>query len=70
MAARYSREALRLGTRDARLYYHAGVIAYAQGDRSTASRQLQTALQINPAFSILEAPQARALLAELSGGAP
>src|SRR5215207_85447 len=38
------REALRLGTRDARLYYHAGMIERAAGDRGAARDYLERAL--------------------------
>ncbi|MBX3052150.1 MAG: tetratricopeptide repeat protein [Caldilineaceae bacterium] len=55
----YSAESLRLGTQDALLHYHAGVIAQALGDREMARQHLQTALDINPAFSILHADDAR-----------
>lgn len=61
----YMQEALRLGTRDARLYYHDGVIAAALHDTVAACRQLSQALAINPAFNLLEAAHARALLATL-----
>lgn len=56
-AKRYSEEALRLGTRDALLHFHAGKIAQALGDSASANQHFATALDINPAFSILDAPQ-------------
>lgn len=59
-ARHYSQEALRLGTRDALLHYHAGRIAEAQGDSATAREHYQTALQINPYFSLRYAADARA----------
>jgi tetratricopeptide (TPR) repeat protein len=61
-AARYSSEALRLGTRDANLHYHAGMIARARGDSAAARAHLEAALSINPHFSPLRAPLARAVL--------
>ena len=64
-ARRYSEEALRLGTRDATLHYHAGMIAYALQDRDGARKHLKEALAINPAFSVRYAPRARQLLARL-----
>lgn len=64
-ARRYSDEALRLGTRDALLHYHAGMIAYQLGDHQTARAHLQLALEINPAFSLRHAPEVRTLLAQL-----
>ena len=39
--------ALRLGTQDPRLLYHAGMIAKANGAFATARRDLQSALQMN-----------------------
>ncbi len=65
-AWRYSQEALHLGTREALWHYHAGMIAYALGDRAAARRHLQQALAIDPAFSTLFAPVARALLAAIA----
>lgn len=59
-------EALRLGTRDARLNYHAGMIAHALGDRSAAARHLKLSLEINPAFDTLHADAARRTLATVS----
>jgi tetratricopeptide (TPR) repeat protein len=58
-AWRYSQEALRLGTRDALLHFHAGMIAQQRGDTAAAQTHLQTALQINPDFSPLYAPIAQ-----------
>lgn len=61
-AQRAIQEALKLGTQDAKLYYHAGMIAQASGDRVNARRYLQTALRLNPAFDPLQAQYARAAL--------
>lgn len=55
-------EALRLGTRDARLHYHAGMIEQALGNRRAAAKHLQLALKINPSFDILQADVARQTL--------
>jgi tetratricopeptide (TPR) repeat protein len=63
--APFSQEALRLGTRDALLYYHAGVIAHALEQPAEARRLLSEALAINPAFNLLDAARAREILAEL-----
>jgi tetratricopeptide (TPR) repeat protein len=59
-------EALRLGTRDPRLHYHAGLIARALGERRAAAEHLRLALQINPAFDTLLADDARRALASVS----
>jgi tetratricopeptide (TPR) repeat protein len=56
------REALRLGTREARLFYHAGMIARAAGDRSSAIEYLEKALALNPQFDPLQVPLARKAL--------
>lgn len=58
-------EALRLGTPDARLLYHAGMIAAALGDRARARSELRAALDISPAFDPLHAPIARRTLESL-----
>jgi tetratricopeptide (TPR) repeat protein len=60
----YSQEALRLGTQDALLHFHAGMIA-ALGDRHAAGEHLATALALNPQFSPLYGAQAQAKLKEL-----
>lgn len=54
----YIEEAMRLGTRDALLYYHAGMIAIANGDDVKGRELLQEALTINPRWNVLEAEQA------------
>ncbi len=59
------RRALRLGTKDATIFYHAGRIALVAGDRGAAREHLRLALATNPAFDPLQAPIARGLLAEL-----
>jgi tetratricopeptide (TPR) repeat protein len=56
-------EALRLGTRDPRLLFHAGVIAVASGDRAGGAKYLRQALAINPSFDVLQADAAKRVLA-------
>jgi tetratricopeptide (TPR) repeat protein len=58
-------QAMRLGTRDALLYYHAGMIALKLGDQAQAQDYLEEALSINPYFSILHAGEARSTLEKL-----
>ena len=58
-------QALQLGTRDAKLYYHAGMIAQAQGDVAQAEHLLAEALTINPHFDLLQADIAQATLDQL-----
>lgn len=62
-ARRTIRRALRLGTRDATLHYHAGMIARASGDAAAARRHLRTALEIDPRLD--QAGEVRRVLAGL-----
>ena len=64
-AQRLAEEALRLGTRDPLLLYHAGMIASAAGDTSEAERLLKDALALDPGFSATGAAAARAELGRL-----
>ncbi len=64
-AAKAMTEALKLGTRDARLYFHAGMIYHRLHDRAKARDYLGRALALNPHFSPRDAAQARRTLAEL-----
>jgi len=68
-ARRYADEALRLGTHDPLMLYHAGMIAQAQGDSVAARDWLARSLERNPNFSPLYAPQARQALVNLSTAA-
>jgi Flp pilus assembly protein TadD len=58
-----ARKAVRETTPDARLQYHAGVIALESGDRAEAARRL--ALALNPRFHPVDADDARERLARL-----
>jgi len=62
------RDAMRLGTRDARLFYHAGMIAQAAGDRAAAASFLKQALDLSPQFDPLQARVAREALLTISKG--
>src|SRR6059036_309410 len=64
-AARAAHRALRLGTEEAMLHYHAGAIAAALGHERIAARHLRRALGLNPRFDLRHAPRARAALAAL-----
>jgi tetratricopeptide (TPR) repeat protein len=57
------KEALRLGTQEARILYHAGMIAAASGERGRARTYLTQALTLNPGFDPLQALIARKTLA-------
>ena len=59
------KEALRLGTNDAKLFYHAGIIEQSAGNKEKAIAYLQNALKLNPQFDLSQAEQARAHLQEL-----
>jgi tetratricopeptide (TPR) repeat protein len=61
-AREHSARALRLGTRDALLIFHRGMIERCLGNRSAATSFLGQALAINPHFSLLWAPVARRAL--------
>jgi tetratricopeptide (TPR) repeat protein len=54
--------AMVFGTLDARLYYHAGMIAHALGSEQEARRLLEQALAINPYFDMLQVPILRTTL--------
>src|SRR5262249_45266967 len=58
--------ALRPGTRDALLYYHAALIHRALGNATAARNYLEGALAINPEFHISYADDARRILAATS----
>lgn len=58
-AAEASRKALRFGTKDSLLLFHAGMISERIGLRDQAKGQLTQALQINPHFHLLFAQQAQ-----------
>jgi tetratricopeptide (TPR) repeat protein len=59
-------EALKLGTQDASLFYHAGMIHDRLGHKEQARGYLERALALNPHFSILLADRARQTLAALA----
>lgn len=65
LAQEKSKESLRLGTADANLFYHAGMIANAAGDRATARKYLRRAIALNPKFSLLQAEICRKTLESL-----
>ena len=61
--------ALRPGTRDALLFFHAGMIAGRLGQKSQARQELQAALNINPGFHVIYAGVARRQLEALDNEA-
>ena len=58
-------EALRLGTRDARFFYHAGRIAQGAGDQKNARVYLERALALSPMFDLGQSQAARGALEKL-----
>ena len=64
-----SNHALVLGTPDANLWYHAGMISAALGDRDRAIAELRRALSLSPVFDPMQSVRARATLADLSHAA-
>jgi len=58
-------KALAFGTRDAKLLYHAGMIAAAVGDRGRAIDALRASLALDPSFDAFQAERARQTLAGL-----
>jgi tetratricopeptide (TPR) repeat protein len=60
------RRALSLGTQDARLFFHAGMIYHRLGQPQEAERYLQRALAVNPAFHIFQAEVAGRTLEALA----
>ncbi len=65
-----SEQAMRLGTRDALMLFHAGMIEARLGETASAVQYLQDALQLNPHFSVRFAEQARDVLRELGVETP
>lgn len=65
-AKRAARESLRLGTRDARLLFHAGMIEKSLNNRAEAKRLLQSALELNPQFDLIQTEIARQALDALN----
>ncbi len=63
-------QALRLGTRDARLFHHAGMIEQALGNAGAAARYLRLALDTNPHFHLRHADQARRTLQAIESPSP
>ncbi|TQS46939.1 tetratricopeptide repeat protein [Cryptosporangium phraense] len=64
-ALRYAERAAALGVHSARFLYHRGVVEAALGRPAAAKRDLTAALALNPHFSPVDAPAARAALGRL-----
>ena len=59
-------DALAIATRDARLFYHAGVIYNAPGDQGPAAKYLKMALTSDPSFPVLQSDAARHRLSAIA----
>jgi tetratricopeptide (TPR) repeat protein len=59
----YAAEAMRIGTPDAKILFHAGMIAKGVGNNKEAARLLKRALDLNPKFDLRWASTARETLA-------
>jgi tetratricopeptide (TPR) repeat protein len=64
-AQKYSKESLKLETRDPLKLFHAGMIALRLGEKDQARQYLEEALALNPHFSILYAEEAQRTLESL-----
>jgi tetratricopeptide (TPR) repeat protein len=64
-AEKAMQQALRLGTQDASLFFHAGMIAQGLGKQDDARKYLRRALETNPSFSLSGAELARVTLAQI-----
>ncbi len=64
-AAEIMKSAMKLGTRDAMLYYHAGMIQRAIGEEKQAEQMLSQALAINPHFDLMQTRIARSTLTDI-----
>ncbi len=64
-AAEMMKSAMELGTRDAMLYYHAGMIYHSLSEDKQAAQMLSRALAINPHFDLMQAPIARFTLTDI-----
>ena len=65
-ALSYSSESLKQGTKDAEIYFHAGMINYKAGNFSDAKKYLDLSLKTNPHFDINSPDQAKAVIKQIS----
>jgi len=56
---------MHLKTKDARIFYHAGMIEKALGNQKGAIKYLERERFMNPAFDLIQAEKARKMLEEL-----
>ena len=65
-ALSYCRESLKQGTKDAGIYFHAGMINYKAGNFSDAKKYLDLSLKTNPYFDMNSPDQAKAVIKQIS----
>jgi len=65
-----SERALALGTKEPRLLFHAGAIRIAQGEKAAGQALVKQALELNPAFDVTGAAEARQLQGKAPSGHP
>lgn len=58
-AWRYAREAVRSRAADSAMHFHAGMVALARGEGERAVTLMRRALELDPAFSVVQVPIAR-----------
>jgi tetratricopeptide (TPR) repeat protein len=59
------KEAMRVGTKDAKLWYHAGMIELKLGNKANAKQLISDALKLNPSFDLIQSEIARNTLKSL-----
>lgn len=59
-------QSLKLGTKDALLHYHAGMIYYSQNKFEEAKKHFELALDINPYFDQNKANESKALILDIN----
>ena len=64
-AQKYIQEAMRLGTKNALFYYHAGMIEEALGNKQKARTYLEKAAKTNPGFDLIQSDLLNEKLEEL-----
>lgn len=69
-AATVMDQALKLGTAEAALHFHAGMIYHALNQSEQAAFHLNTALALNPYFHVLDAALAREILSQEQAASP
>lgn len=64
-ALKYSKKSLEHGTKDAGIYFHAGMINYSAGNLSDAKKYFDLCLKTNPYFDMSSADEVRNLIRQI-----